>query len=151
MKNKNYTVARTKNDGEVTFINYNEIDGFKITPKNSVEYPGIEVNSMLLIKPSFIEKVLKRKNKIKLNHYLNYIIDQSDDDDSDYRAVLDNIDRYRGIIEYKYRKYLDDKYINLLNKKLSLIEKKIKTRLVYKEINLEEKQLNNEEVRGKSR
>lgn len=151
MKNNNYTIARTKNNGEITFINYNEMNGYRITPKNTVKYPGIEVNSLLLVKPSFIEKVLKRKNKIKLNHYLNYIIEQSDDDDSDYRAVLDNIDRYKGIIEYKYRKYLDDKYINLLNKKIDLLEKKIKTRLIYKEIDLENKRINNKEIRGKSR
>lgn len=151
MKNNNYTIARTKNNGEITFINYNEMNGYRITPKNTVKYPGIEVNSLLLVKPSFIEKVLKRKNKIKLNHYLNYIIEQSDDDDSDYRAVLDNIARYKGIIEYKYRKYLDDKYINLLNKKIDLLEKKIKTRLIYKEIDLENKRINNKEIRGKSR
>ena len=67
MKNNNYTIARTKNNGEITFINYNEMNGYRITPKNTVKYPGIEVNSLLLVKPSFIEKVLKRKNKIKLN------------------------------------------------------------------------------------
>ena len=50
-----------------------------------------------------------------------------------------------------YRKYLDDKYINLLNKKIDLLEKKIKTRLIYKEIDLENKRINNKEIRGKSR
>ena len=159
---KNYIVAKKQNNGEITFINYNKMDGFKVTPRNSVEYPGIEVNSILLIKPSFIEKVLKRKNKIKLNYYLNYIIEESDDDSSDMREVLDNIERYKGIIEYKYRKYLDDKYINLLNKKLGLVEKKIKAKLIYKELELQQKQFayqtndltyedSLEETRGKSR
>jgi hypothetical protein len=123
------------------------MDGFKVTPKNTFEYPGIEVNSMLIVKPIFIEKMLKRKNKIKLNYYLNYIINESDDD-SDCRKVLDNIERYRGIIEYKYRKYLDDKYINLLNKKLGLVENKIKSKLIYNQLNKENVV---EERKGKSR
>ena len=152
MKKKNYIVAKKKNNGELTFINYSKMDGFKITPKNNIEYPGIEVNSLLLIKPSFIEKVLKRKNKIKLNYYLNYIIEESEDSDSDMREVLDNIERYKGIIEYKYRKYLDDRYINLLNRKLNLVEKKIKTRLIYKEISRENSITNElEETKGKMR
>ena len=144
---KNYIVAKKQNNGDITFINYTKMEGFKVTPKNNVEYPGIEVNSMFIVKPIFIEKMLKRKNKIKLNYYLNYIIDESDDD-SDYRKVLDNIARYKSIIEYKYRKYLDDKYINLLNKKLNLVENKIKSKLIYNEINKEE---NLEETKGKSR
>ena len=144
---KNYIVAKKQNNGDITFINYTKMEGFKVTPKNNVEYPGIEVNSMFIVKPIFIEKMLKRKNKIKLNYYLNYIIDESDDD-SDYRKVLDNIARYKSIIEYKYRKYLDDKYINLLNKKLNLVENKIKSTLIYNEINKEETL---EETKGKSR
>ena len=144
---KNYILAKKNYNGEITFINYSKIDGFKITPKNNIEYPGIEINSMFIIKPIFIEKILKRKNKIKLNYYLNYIMDEADDSDGDIMEVLDNIERYKGIIEYKYRKYLDDKYINLLNKKLNLVERKIKAKLIYKQLDLEEK----EEVRGKSR
>ncbi|MBR1717962.1 MAG: hypothetical protein IJ715_01675, partial [Bacilli bacterium] len=90
-----------------------------------------------------------RKNKIKLNYYLNYIIEESDDDSSDLREVLDNIERYKGIIEYKYRKYLDDKYINLLNKKINLLEKKIKTKLIYQELEYDKEE--KKEKTGKSR
>lgn len=145
---KRYVIAKSNNNGEVTFIDYSKIDGFKIIPKNRIEYPGIEVNSMLIIKPSFIEKVLKKKIQRKLNIYLNYIIDESESDDDDsYREALNNISRYRDIVEYKYRKYLDDKYINLLLKKIALLERKIKSKVIYKELNKEEYI----EVRGKSR
>ena len=149
MKKRNYVIARSNNNGEITLLNYNKVVGFKVSPKKTLDYPGIEVNSVMVIKPSFIEKMLKRKNKIKLNNYLNYIISESeDDDDSNLRKALNDIERYKGIIEYKYRKYLDDKYINLLNKKIDLLERKIKTKLIYKELHItEEKQ----EVRGKSR
>lgn len=129
---KNYVVSKKNNKGEITFVDYN-VEGFKITPKNNIEYP-IEVNSMMIMKPSFIEKILKKKIKRKLNLYLNYIIEESGDDDS-CREALNNINRYKDIVEYKYRKYLDDKYINLLLKKINLLEKKIKSNLIYKELN----------------
>lgn len=146
---KNYIVSKINNNGEITFINYNKLDGFKVIPKNKIEYPGIEVNSMLIVKPSFIEKMLKRKNKIKLNYYLNYIIEQSEDEGSgNLRQALDNIERYKEIIEYKYRKYLDDRYINLLNKKVDLLERKIKTKLIYEQMNFEDKK---QEKKEKSR
>jgi len=150
VKTRNYVVAKKNNQGEIVIANYKKVDGFKVKPKNEIGYPGIEVNSMLIIKPSFIEKMLKRKNKIKLNYYLNYIIEQADSDDSDnMREALNNIERYKGIVEYKYRKYLDDKYINLLNKKLDLIERKLKAKMIYKVMEYEPEV--KEEVIRKSR
>lgn len=146
MKINNYVIAKTKSNGEITFISY-KTEGFKLIPKGNINYPGIEVNSIVLIKPSFINKVLKRKNKIKLNYYLNYLIEEADDDSSDIKEVLDDIERYKGVIEFKYRKYLDDKYINLLNKKLDLLEKKLKSKIIYKSLKIDEKQ----EKKGKSR
>lgn len=115
-----------------------KMDGFKVTPHNQVTYPGITVNSMLVIKPSLIEKLLKKKNQRKLDHYLQYIISLIDDDQAPseegaYRIALDDLTRYREIVEYKYRKYLDDKYINLLLKKIDLLEHEIKSRVIYKE------------------
>lgn len=145
---KNYTVAKKNTSGEIALVNYKKISGFKIAPKNKIHYPGVEVNSMLIIKPSFIEKILKRKSKIKLNNYLNYIVEQADDDSDDsLREALNNISRYKEIVEYKYRKYLDDKYINLLAKKLDMLERKIKSKLIYKEFEYTEEK----EMTGKSR
>ena len=150
MKKKHYVVAKKNKNVEIAFIDYSKIDGFKVNPKNTIEYPGIEINTMILVKPVFIEKILKKKIKRKLNLYLNYIIEESSDD-GNYRETLSNIERYRGIVEYKYRKYLDDKYINLLLKKINILEKEIKTKILYEQ-KYNEKYLEEEQVKiGKSR
>lgn len=130
MKKKKYVIIKTNRNGEITLETLNKINGYKIKPKNSCNYKGISVDSMIIIKPSFIEKVLKKKIKKKLEFYLNYIINlvEEDDDDSCMKA-LDEIERFRSTIEAKYRQYLDDKYINLLYKKLALIEYEIKNKL----------------------
>ena len=133
MKTKSYTVIKTNYEGELTLKNYKEIEGYKVNPKNSFPYKGIAVESMFLIKPSFIEKIVKKKIKRKLEFYLNYLIELNDsDDDTSARKALDELTRYKEAIDYKYRKFLDDKYLNLLNKKISLLEREMKMKIVTK-------------------
>lgn len=140
MHTKRYVIQKEMKQAEKVTFSVKKMEGFRITPHNRVNHPGISVNSMLLIKPSLIEKLLKKKNQRKLDYYLQYIIslidadDQgTDESDSTLRTALNDLTRYRDIVEYKYRKYLDDKYINLLLKKIALLEHEIKSRMVYKE------------------
>ena len=56
-----------------------------------------------------------------------------DDDDSAFRIALNDLTRYREIVESKYRKYMDDKYISLLLKKIDLLEHEMKSKIIYKE------------------
>ena len=136
---KFYVVAKHKYDDRTVQIDSSKMNGFKITPKNEIAYDGVVVNSLLLMKPSFVEKVLKKKNKRKLEYYLQYMIAQTEDDSNEDPATiaqaLNDLSRYRDIIEYKYRKYLDDKYIDILLKKVNLLEHELKTKLIYKQMN----------------
>lgn len=132
---KHYTIAKSNLEGELVVLNCSKIDGYHVIPKNSVKYPGVKVNSLVIVKPSFIEKVLKKKVQIKLDYYLKYLISLVDDDDSsDTRKALNDLTRYKEIVEYKYRKYLDDRYINVLLKKISLLERELKSKAVYQKL-----------------
>ncbi len=138
MQAKCYVIQRVEKGAEAVKLSHQKMEGFRVTPHNRVEYPGITVNSMLLIKPSLIEKLLKTKNQRKLDYYLQYIIslmedNEGADDDSAFRIALNDLTRYREMVEYKYRKFLDDKYINLLLKKIDLLEHEIKSRAILKE------------------
>lgn len=125
---KKYVIIKNKKKIK-TKIAGNKISGYRVLPKNSFEYPGIKVESLIIIKPSLIEKLLKKKIKRKLDYYLKYIISLIDDESgTSHREALDEISKYRDLVEYKYRLYLDDKYINILLKKISLIEYEIKTK-----------------------
>lgn len=151
---KHYTIAKSNHEKELVVINYDKLDGFKVIPKNSINYPGVKINSLVIVKPSFIEKVLKKKVKIKLDYYLKYLISLVDDDDSsDAHKALNDLTRYKEIVEYKYRKYLDDRYINVLLKKIAVLERELKAKAVYQKIH-DEKLYDEpvyEEIRGKSR
>ena len=145
---KNYMIAKSNYNGEIVFVNYNKINGFMVNPKKT-NYPGISVNSLVIIKPSFIEKILKKKIKRKLEYYFKYLLDTTDDDSTDFRQALNDIERFKEIIKYKYQKYLDDKYINTLLKKITLTQKELREKAVYREFNKQEITYN--ETRTRSR
>lgn len=150
-KEKNYIIERHKYDDQNIKLESNKMNGFKITPKNEIMYDGVVVNSLLLMKPSFIEKILKKKNKKKLEYYLQYMILLTEDDNQEPGAIseiLNDLSRYKDIVEYKYRKYLDDKYIDLLLKKVNLLERELKTKLIYQQMNYAYIE---DEMKGKSR
>lgn len=96
---------------------------------------------MIIIKPSLIEKIIKRKVKNKLDYYLKLIIDNLDgnDSDDDTRIALDDLQRYKKIINDKYSIYLDEKYMALLNKKINVFERELKNNLLYQNLVDDEK------------
>lgn len=134
MNNTNYILVKKQLTNDVVYIDYKKNSGFKVTPLNKVKYDGIVVNKMIIIKPNFIEKVLKKKIKRQLDVYLQYIvntIDNGDDDGANLNIVLDQLDRYKKIVSNKYRHYLEERYIELLLKKLDVLEKEVRLKLMY--------------------
>lgn len=131
---RRYLLTKDSNTKELVVLDYNKLNGYEFSPKNSSDYIGLNVNKMVVIKPSFVEKVLKRKVKRKLDLYLKFIVNILDDEDTDptnLRIVLDDVERYRRTIINKYQLYLDEKYINLLLKKIDLLSHEIKMKLIY--------------------
>ena len=128
---KQYFISKKNYNGEVVFVNYDKVNGYKVNPKNNFPYEGIKVNEMIIIKPSLIDKIIKRKIKKHLDFYLKVIIDNIDNDsDDDTRIALDDLARYKKIIKERYSIYLDKKYMELLNKKISVIERELQNNLI---------------------
>ena len=132
MKQSNYLLIKNKETNELVYIDYSKNNGYGFTPKNHVKYAGIKVNKLVLVKPTFVEKVLKKKIKKKLDLYLQYMIrllEESDESSSSkLGATLDEISRYRSIIINNYRVYLDKKYLELLMQKFALLEHELKVK-----------------------
>ena len=134
MNGKHYYICKKGNDNEIVYISYDKIKGYGFTPRNNVKYNGIVVNKLVIIKPSMIEKILKKKIKRKLDIYLKLIIEFIDSEDGStgdsIREALNDLSKYKDIVQYKYRKYLDDKYFQILMKKIAILEYELNTRLV---------------------
>ena len=134
MSEKHYYIYKKGNNREIIYLDYDKLKGFGFSPKNNIKYDGITVNKMVIIKPSMIEKVLKRKIKRKLDLYLKLIIkfiESNDDSTGDtLREALNDLTRYKNIIDYKYRKYLDEKYLKILLKKITILEYELNSKLI---------------------
>lgn len=133
---KHYSIVKENYGNSMITIPLSKLKGFTLNPKNQVEYDGIMVNELVLINQSFIEKVLKKKIKRKLDLYLRFIVqmlneDNSSEDGESLRQALNDLSRYRHIVEYKYQKYLDEKYVALLLQKIALLEHELKQKLIY--------------------
>ena len=137
MKN-NYILIKDTKSNKNFHMTYDKINGFKLKPKKDLKYDGVKVEKMVLINPTFIEQVIKKKVKHKLDMYLQYLITVLDDDDTDptdLRQALNDLTRYKKTIANNYRIYLDEKYIALLMKKVALIEHELQMKLLVREYN----------------
>ncbi len=134
MREQHYYVCKKGDDRQLIYLDYDKLKGFGFSPKNNVKYDGIIVNKMVIIKPSMIEKVLKRKIKRKLDLYLKLIIRFIESEDGDngetLREALNDLSRYKNIINYKYKKYLDEKYLKILLKKIAILEYELNSKLM---------------------
>lgn len=125
----------------ISYIDMKKLNGFKFKPSNKVCYDGITVNKMTVVNSIFVEKILKRKIKKRLEVYLRFIIslveNNEETDPTDLRSALNDLSKYKDIIRYKYQMYLDQKYTMLLLKKIELLEKELKEK-IYKSNNFEQ-------------
>ncbi len=142
---------RNKFNGKLSDLNSKSFEGLSIKPKNHLEN-DMKVNKVLVVNQAYIEKILRKKITRKLDYFLKYIIaliDGSEDatNPDNLRLALDDLAHYRSIIEYKYRKYLDEKYINLLLQKIDMLEHEIKVKLAYKSLEQEEEKERSGKVR----
>ena len=78
---RNYLLVKNKFNKEIAYIDYDRVSGFKFKPVNKGDNT-ISVNQMVIISPTFIEKVLTRKTKRKLELYLEFIVKLLDEDES---------------------------------------------------------------------
>src|SRR5574344_644191 len=105
---KKYFITEN-NDNVVIKINKKNLEGFKIKPLNQVKYDGILVSKMTLVSPKAIKTILQKKTKRKIDSFIEFIIETTDDDDTDpttIRFALDEVERYKRLVRAKYAKYL---------------------------------------------
>lgn len=136
MKNKTFLLIKNYYFHNIKELDYSKLDGFHFKPMNRINYEGVTVKKMIMINSSFVETVLKKKIKKRLELYLRFIISIIDNDDdstdiTDLRAALNDLTRYKEIIKFKYQQYLDEKYTMLLLQKIDLLEQELKKKVVY--------------------
>lgn len=145
MENIKYLLIKDKKEERLD-SDLKKIPGFVFYPQNNIKYDGIVIDELKLTKPELVEKVLKKKIKRKLNLYTQLIIEliDSGEDDGTIDIVLNDLERYKRVINNNYKVYLSKRYNDLLLKKIDLLENELKTKQMFLKVNVEEK-------KGKSR
>ena len=131
MKKNNYFLHRNSKTGEITYIEFDKIKGYRITPKSKIE-DAIEVNKIVFVNPSLSEKLIKKKIDIKVRSLLRTLqeIDENDGDDEEgIRKSLMDAERLKLSILNTYVKYLGHTYQSLTLKKIQVIINQLRIKL----------------------
>ena len=114
-ENKNFFLEKDKNTKETIYIEYKNIDGYKIKPKTKKE-DAIEVTKIVFASPTLAEKIIKKKE------------DNSDSGDV-IRKSLVEAERLKLMIISTYVKYLGNTYQSLTLKKIQIIINELRLKL----------------------
>ena len=123
-KNKNKLVDKTE---------LIELDGFMMGSKNKVyKIKGNEVRDIKVIDTNLASALVKQqvsKKYEKLIAYLTELLVDDDDSGDTYREALNQIEKFRQEIKNKYRKFLKQKELETMSKKLIILQKEANKRL----------------------
>lgn len=130
-----FLVIKDKDSKTIKYFEYDKLKGYDIHPKQNVKFQNaINVNKMIIINPSLIEKLIDKKIKHKFNSLINLIsfVYENDESGSDgLELALDEAEKFRMELINKYKKYLTEEKLSLMEKKIDILEDEIKLRLQY--------------------
>jgi predicted nucleotide-binding protein (sugar kinase/HSP70/actin superfamily) len=123
-KNKNKLIDKT----EII-----ELEGFMMGSKNKTfKIEGNEVRDIKVIDTKLASGLVNKqvlKKYQKLIEYLTELLVSDDDSGDTYREALNQIEKFRQEIKNKYRKYLKQKELETMSKKLVILQKEATKRL----------------------
>lgn len=126
MKN-NFYIQKDNKTNDTVYIEFNEMDGYKVTPKIKKE-DTIEVNKIVFVSKSLSEKIIKKKIEHKISYFLE-LLEEDDSDDGVIKQSLMDAERLKLMIINNYTKYLGNTYQSLTLKKMQLIIEKLRYKL----------------------
>lgn len=147
MEKKNYFLHKDSKSGEITYLEYDKIDGYNITPKTKIE-DAIKVNKIVFVNPSLSEKLIKKKIEIKIRCLLKKLVELDEDDSGDEEGVRNTLmqaERLKLNILTNYVKYLGNTYQSLTIKKVQVIINQLRMKL-YNFINKKNKSIDMENL-----
>lgn len=152
---KKYFVVKDRNDLSITYFQYDKKDGYDFQPRNVKIKDAIDVDRMIVINPSMIQKLAFRKVNIRFQRIVKLLMfvlsDENEDDGTGgtYHEAMNEINKLRMEITMHYKNKLKSEDFNEFNKKLDVLEEELKNRLYYLQMMYRERLENsyeNEEV-----
>ncbi len=123
-----YIIDNNNENTKLVYYNVN-MTGLDITPKNEVSGFNIKAKKVILVDSALQDSFIKTRINRKLDKIIKFMLRILNDDettDDDTGMVLDEINRLKGIIINKYRKYMVESEYKSILTKLILIEEEFK-------------------------
>ena len=127
MENNRYLIVKEKNKKEIVYFEYDKLHGFNMSSKkkNIKLKDAINVNKMVIINPSMIEKLVDKKINVRMRKLINLIIniyDSDDDPGSSLMQALNEIEKFKREIINKYLNYMNKRQMSNLEEKIRMLE-----------------------------
>ncbi len=130
--NKRFVVKKDDKTDVITYMEYDKIDGFRVKPKKTVNFEDmINVNEMIVINPSLIQKLISKKctrSFDKILKMMSVVSEDEDDGDTGYMLVHDQLERFKMLLMNKYKAYMEELEYETTLKKIELLEQEVEAR-----------------------
>ena len=136
MNNTHYLIIKEKNKKAITYFEYTNLNGFNMTSKNkNIKLKdAINVNKMIIINPSLIEKLIDKRINTKLRKLIEFILgiyDESTDPSGTLMLALNEVEKFKREIINKYIAYLNKEQLKNLDKKIKYLEQEVTMKSYY--------------------
>lgn len=153
-----YQLIREKKKKKLV-ISFLPIQGFEMNPKLSNHKSLITIKNMILVEKKIKEEMMNRQFDRLFRRLIKMTLDVTESEEStnsDCAIALNEVTKTMSILEKKYQKELKAKEYILLQKKLFILETKLKEKLIQIRNNeklLQQLYYQNEKIeeKGKSR
>lgn len=153
-ENRKYFVVKDRNDLSITYFEYDKVQGYDLHPRNVKIKDAIDVNQIVVINPSMMQKLALRKvdSKFrKLVKLLMFVLSDGNDDSTGgtYQEALNELSKLRTELFVSYRNKLREEDFEMFHKKLDLLEQELQMRFYYLQMSYPKEDVHTHE--GKSR
>lgn len=134
-KTKRFVISKNEDTQTITYKEYQNLNGYDFKPKNKLSKEDIiNVDEMVIINPSLIKKLISKKCKKTLERILkmiSFIYDEDDTGEESVELALNEMSKFRNLLETKYKEYMEEKDYKLMIKKIEILENEVKLRKLY--------------------
>ncbi len=130
-----FLVVKGKDSKDIKYFDYSKINGYELTSKKDIKFiDAINVDRVIIINPSFIDKIATRKINTKfekLIKMMQVVCEVGDDDPTGetYRLALNEADKLKRELLNKYKKLIAQEKLELMLKKIEILEDELNLRL----------------------
>lgn len=131
---KKFVVVKQAKKKTITVEAFERLKGYSLSPKKDFKYDDmIKVTKVTIDNPELIKAFVEKKCKRNMDKILTILSLVSDNDDatdgSPLMLALNEIEKFRQLLIYKYQEYLSSKEYHKLLKKLEILSEEIKLRI----------------------